>query len=426
MQAGYIALFTIAFLTGCASYTDSTREIRSLYRSGAWSEALVKLDESKQMKEDKNRLLFLLERAMILDGLGERPKSRAALIEADKVADALYTSSISRTASSLVVSESSSDYVGEDYEKVAIHSMLALSFIEDKDYEAARVEARKINNKLNEINGRYEEKKNKYNDDAFARYLSATIYESKGDVDSAIIDYTKALEAFEGSYREFSGAGVPDELVKALYHLLVERDRSDKIAALSKGFGKQVAEAKSEAATVKSGGSIVVVHELGNIAVKTTSEHIFPIGGQVVRFSFPIINKPATYNYGSTGFSIENSSKFYRGEFVQDLDAIAKQTLEDRRGRYILKQGVRLLAKGQLTEQARQNFGELAGIAANVFTAVSETADTRSWTLLPGALFVTRANVKAGRHDLTIKTDGKIKKLTAVDVKKGEIVILRM
>src|SRR5690606_6976497 len=104
-------------------------------------------------------------------------------------ADELYTVSISRTAASFIVSESSTDYEGEDYERVAIHTQLALSFLGDKDLAAARVEARKINLKLEEINQKYDDHKNRYAEDAFARYLAGTIYEARGEIDDAIIDY---------------------------------------------------------------------------------------------------------------------------------------------------------------------------------------------------------------------------------------------
>jgi hypothetical protein len=107
------------------------------------------------------------------------------------------------------------------------------------------------------------------------------------------------------------------------------------------------------------------------------------------------------------------------------MDAIARQTLEDRRLRLVAKQGARLLAKGQLTEQAYKNFGPIGGIAANVFSAVTETADTRSWTLLPEAYLVSRQRVKPGRHTVEIKTGGRIGQIKTVEVKKGQVVILR-
>ena len=141
----------IVLTTACASYTDETRDIRSDYMGRSYSSALKKLEDSSLKKSSNSKLLYLLEKAMILQRMGETEKSRALLIEADKLVDRLYTVSVSKTAASFVYNDSAQDYSGEDYEKVAIHTMLALSFLGDKDLDSARVEARKINAKLSEI-----------------------------------------------------------------------------------------------------------------------------------------------------------------------------------------------------------------------------------------------------------------------------------
>lgn len=418
---GTLALIS---LWGCASYTDETREIRSLYRSESYRAALTKLEASDLKTEDKNRLLYRLEKAMILDRLQEREKSRALLIQADKIADELYTTSISRTAASFVVNDAVSDYDGEDYEKVAIHTVLALSFLADQNYESARVEAKKINNKLAEINAGYEDKKNRYGEDAFARYLSGMIYEARGEYDDAIIDYKRAIELFRGAYAEFVNGGVPDNLVRAYWRLLELRRRPDAQAQLEKDFPKVTAEAKKAFKQDEGTGEIIVIHEIGHIATKTTQEFIFPFGKQVIRFSFPVIRKRTGSYIGQTGFSVDGGS-LVGAENVQDMDAIASATLEDRRLRMVAKQATRLIAKGQLTEQAYKNFGPLGGIAANVFSAVTETADTRSWTLLPEAFFVSRKRVKPGTYKVEVRTGGRLGQIEKVEVRRGKVVILR-
>lgn len=410
-------------LGGCASYTEETREIRSLYRGDDYKDALKKLESSSLKDESKNRLLYRLEKAMILDRMGEGDKARRLLIEADKIADQLYTTSISRTAATFIMNEGASDYSGEDYEKVAIHTQMALSFLEDKNYESARVEAKKINNKLQEINQQYEDHKNRYAEDGFARYLSGCIYEARGEFDDAIIDYAKAIELYNGDYARFVDGGVPDSLVKAYYRLLVKRGRNERIPALEKAYPKIVASAKASAKEADDMGEVIVVHEYGHIALKEAENIVLPIGGQVVRFSFPVIRKQSS-NWGRTGFTDEKSGKFYAGENVQDMDAIARFSLEDRRGRLVAKQAARLITKGALTEQAYKNFGPLGGIAANVYSAVSETADTRSWTLLPSAYFISRARLSPGTHQLKIVTGGRID-LKTVNVEKGKVIILR-
>ncbi len=411
---------------GCASYTEETREIRSLYRSEAYPAALAKLDASDLKDESKNRLLYRLEKAMILDRMGQRDKSRALLIEADKIADDLYTVSATRTAASFVVNEGATDYSGEDYEKVAIHTEMALSFIADGKLEAARVEARKINNKLQEINQQYDDDhKNRYAEDAFARYLAGIIYEARGEVDDALIDYGKAVDLYSGPYKAFVDGGVPDGLVEAYYRLLAERGRKERLAKLADQFPGKMAAAKADLAAAASTGEVVVIQEVGHIATKTAQEFVFPFGKQIIRFSYPVIQKSSPAAFGATGVTDVGTGRFYRADNVQDMDAIARAGLEDRRGRLIAKQAARLIAKGQLTEQAYRNLGPLGGIAANVYSAVTETADTRSWTLLPEAYFVTRIRLKPGMHTLRIQSAGRVNQIEKVDVKKGAMVLLR-
>ena len=68
-RALVFALAGALWLAGCASYTEETREIRSLYRSDSYKAALEKLEKSGLKEDDKNRLLYRLEKAMILKSL---------------------------------------------------------------------------------------------------------------------------------------------------------------------------------------------------------------------------------------------------------------------------------------------------------------------------------------------------------------------
>ncbi|TWW09227.1 hypothetical protein E3A20_16420 [Planctomyces bekefii] len=173
------------------------------------------------------------------------------------------------------------------------------------------------------------------------------------------------------------------------------------------------------------GGDVVVIHELGHIATKSTEEFVFPFGRQVIRFSFPVIRKHYNSYMGQTGLTDTKNGGFYPADNVQNMDEIARTTLEDRRGRLLAKESARLLAKGQLTEQAYQNFGPLGGLAANIYSAVTETADTRSWTLLPEAYFVTRTHFAPGSHTVKSSTGGRIGKITTIQVDKGKLLLLR-
>lgn len=417
---GAFLVFLFFVVSGCASYQDNFVKVRKNYRSGNYSEALNELDKSALAKSGSDRLLYLLEKSQILSKLGEEKKSRRLLLEASKLVDDLYTTSISKGAATFVVNESVQDYAGEDYEKVAIHSMLALSFLEEGNLQGALVEARKINNRLNEINQTYE-KKNRYAEDAFARYLSGMIHEVEGNLDSAIIDYRKAVKAYGQGYSSLFNTPVPRELVQALYSLYLKRGRKSDASNLKKDYRDILAAFRPISDKL---GELIVIHRVGDIAVKEKEEFMIPIGKEIVRFSFPIIRASRRVQAQRTGIKLEDS-RFISAEIAQNLSMIAATTLEDRRGRTIVKAGARLILKSQITQQAAKEFGPLGQIAGNIFGAVTETADTRSWTLLPEAFLVARVALPAQKKiDAKIFTDGRLTETFDLSLKPGQIKIM--
>lgn len=418
-------LFFIALSCGaCVTYTDSIKVMREEYLNSKYDNALKNLESSSVLKQNNNRLLYLMEKSLILDRLQRKKESRSLLLEADKLADELYSKSISKEALTYVYNESAQEYSGEDYEKVAIHIMLALSFLDENDYNGALVEARKINNKLSEINSRYDKGKNRYSEDAFARYLSGLIYESKGEIDSAIIDYTKALELYEGIYSKEFDVPVPSVLVQDLYLLLLKRQRTDRLRLLEKRYPSICENVKKNVSVIRDMSSIVVIHELGSIAIKQAHDFYVPIkGNQLVRLSFPIIFKN-TNNFNSyTGIKIGND--FYHAALVQYMDTIASKTLEDRRLRLILKRSARLIIKGQMQSQMQKHFGVVGKVAANVYNVVTETADTRGWTLLPSRFYITRVRVKPGNYKVTIISNSNIVDIKDINLMPKKIKIIR-
>jgi hypothetical protein len=417
-----IALIVVgAGLVGCASYTDQTRQIRQSFRAHKYEEALKKIEGSALKTQERNRLLFLLEKAMILDRMDQLAGSRRLLLQADQLVDELFTTSVSKEAATYVYNESAQDYPGEDYEKVAVHTMLALSFLDEGQLAEAVVEARAINTKLNEINSFYKEKKNRYGEDAFARYLAAMIHEAQGNWDSAIIDYGRALAAYEGDYEKFFATPVPADLVAARYRLLKKRGRSEEARRLAQQYPRFV----RQLGELGANGELVVIYELGTIATKQRHEHLIPWGDEVLRFSFPVIRPRSPQRFSRTGVRVANRP-FVAAQLVQNMDQIAAETLEDRRLRITLKQGARLIMKSQISQQAEKEFGPVAGLAAKVFGVVTETADTRSWTLLPSAFYVTRYQLPPGTHTIEIWADGKVQTIQDVKVRRGEMQFLRV
>ena len=119
------------------------------------------------------------------------------------------------------------------------------------------------------------------------------------------------------------------------------------------------------------------------------SEFVIPVGSKSFDFLFRFIKPKSNYAFGKTGVQIEKNP-FKGAEIAQNMDQIASATLEDRRLRLVAKSAARLILKGQMTQEAEKRGGPLAGLVMNIYGAVSETADTRQWGLLPGSFFVSR------------------------------------
>ena len=230
----FLLLPFLLSLNGCTTYTDETQKIHDDFVSHNYTEALSELEQSSLKKSHTNRLLYHLEKSLILDRMNKLNDSRQSLLKAASIVDELYTVSISKTAATLIYNESAQDYSGEIFEKVAIHTILALSFLQENLLKAARIEAKQINHKLHAITQEYGTKNNSYTEDAFAIYLSGMIYDALGNIDDAIIDYRRALSLYQSAaYNKFFTGNVAKQIAKALFRLASIRKRQDILKELS-------------------------------------------------------------------------------------------------------------------------------------------------------------------------------------------------
>ncbi|MDD9951651.1 MAG: hypothetical protein OXT67_08820 [Zetaproteobacteria bacterium] len=432
MRLCQVLVLLSCFISGaCQSYNQKLAEMHDAYTEGNFNEALTALENSDIKTDNSSQLLYHLEKGSLLDKLNRHQAARKSWLQGETLADELYTVSISKEAATYLLNEGAQDYRGEDFEKVSIHMMLALSFIETGELDKAIVEARAINTTLREITAEYEGEHRNYEEDGFARFLAGLIYEAKGELNAALIDYQKAYKIYlaESYTNFFEGVEyVPAPLSASLYDLAQKLGRQDILQDLQDK--KTAIQTKiNQLGTSHAYGDVVFIHEIGEIARKEAKEFIFPFGDQIVRTSFPVMERQSLIWGGRTGISITTppSAQIYpfSAANVANMNAIAYQSLEDKRGRLIAKGMVRLLAKGQLVDHATRGLGPLGGLAANIFTAVTETADTRSWTLLPEAFYITRVRLPVGEHEIRVESGGRLDGWQTVSVARDQLQIFR-
>ena len=180
-------------VTSCATYYQKSLIFQQHFVKGEIEEANKTLDKNKKAAKDQNRLLYFLQKGVVLQMMGQYEESNKFLEEAYLFTED-YRKSYTKEAASILINPMVKPYTGEDHELVLTHYFKVLNYLRMRQFEEALVECRRVNNKLNQLNDRYEKKKNRYKRDAFAMNLMGIAYESSGDINNAFIAYRNAWD----------------------------------------------------------------------------------------------------------------------------------------------------------------------------------------------------------------------------------------
>jgi len=201
------ALACVLALNGCATYSSSFATIEQDLTGRRYDEALKSIEA--QSKDKKERVLYLLNKGMVLRMKHDFVASNQSLEAAKQEMERLYAASISENTLSFLVNDATVSYAGDDYEQVLVHLYMALNYLELGQRDEARVEALQVDIKLREIAEKFPE--SKFTEDALSRYLTGMIYEELGEWSDAMIAYRKAYEAYQ-KYQSNFGVAIPSML----------------------------------------------------------------------------------------------------------------------------------------------------------------------------------------------------------------------
>lgn len=231
-------LLLLAALSACATHSERMDEVHQLVRGGDYAQAQVLTEEL--LDADRDRLLRLMEVGVLSYLQGDFEASIQQLDEADRLADDLYTRSLSDLMTRLSTNASRTVYRGSLYERVYIHYYKTLAFLGlaetatsaaqlERYLEAARIEGRRAQILLDETRARegdYQEAERDnertlvqmmnffrrlngdvihpseltFRDNAFTHYLIGTLYERFGELDNARVSYERAAQTYAQGY----------------------------------------------------------------------------------------------------------------------------------------------------------------------------------------------------------------------------------
>lgn len=365
----------------------SDRQIDDAFRSGRYEDAAKRLREglTDQGTDGRDALLYYLDLGLVLHTAGQYEESTKVFLKADPIAEIKDYTSLAAETATLFTTDNIKDYKGEDFEKVLINTYLAMNYALIGDYENALVEARRVNSKLYRM---VTEGQRKYKQNAFARYLSATLYEASGDPNAAYIDYKFTYDLqpdYPGLGRDLWRtarlSGLNEEAEDWSRRLSLTREDRDAAMASAARSGK---------------GEIIVIYENGISPIKRPN----PQFTQLPRF-YPRYNpvRQASIEIGPVGAG----AAIARGNtgMLHDVEATAIENLDEKYGGMIAKKLAGVVAKEVVAAQVeKKTDSPLLGALTRLFFYASDQADVRSWNLLPRDLQVARFTVEPGTYEV--------------------------
>lgn len=430
---GLLIALTLLLSSGCATYYQKNLKFQEAFAEGNLDKADKLLDKNEKAAEGRNRLLYFMQKGVVLQLQGRYQESNQMLEQAYFFLED-YKKSYSYEALALISNPMMKPYAGEDHEKVLIHYYKALNFLMLQKPTEALVEARRLNNRLNHLNDLYGEKKNRYDDDAFAHVLMGIAYEMDNDINNAFIAYRNAYESYKSNYGPEFGVQAPEQLKNDLLrtaylmgftnelelyerefgidYTYVKKEKPELIFFWHNGLGPVKSEWSINFTVVKGEGGVAtfVNEELGLNFAFPLPDNSDPKGGlgdlKIIRVAFPKYETRKPY---FTSATLHTDGQAFSLEKAEDINEVAYSILQDRMLRELGSSLLRLATK-QAAEYALRQENQDAGAVLSVVNALTEKADTRNWQTLPYSISYARVPLDAGENTVSFKTgtkDGK-------------------
>lgn len=429
----YILLFCCLLTTSCATWYQRTAAFQSAVEQGNFEQAEKLLQKDKKKQENgKNRILYYLNQGYVEYMLGHPEASNQAFETAEQLTEE-QSKNLLTEAAVLVSNPEIRPYKPEDFEVIMINFYKALNYLQMDNMGDALVEARKINIRLQQLNDKYPDHKNRYQQDAFALLLMGLIYDAAGDANNAFIAYRNAYNVYESDYIKNFGIGPPAQLKKDLLRTAYESGLYSELAEYEKtfkqkyspqtpssngqlvlfwmnGFGPVKAEWGLTFTKEQRGDGAIVFHNTdlglafpffwGNGYSNDEKNSLANL--KIVRVVFPkYVERPPVYNRGILIYEGKN----YPLEMAEDIDQIAFKTLHDRMLRELSNSLLRVATK-QAIQYAASKENEWLGFAVGLANAFTEKADTRNWQTLPYSVSYARVPLNRPENPIELQFSG--------------------
>ncbi len=427
----------LLWVGGCATYTDKLSKTHNAADIGDYEAGIRVLDNMLDVNGPEqlpdalsaNKSLITLERAMLLQAQGQYEWSARDLSAAETELEFLDLSGDAvGSLGKYVYSDSARVYKVPPSERLALNALNMLNYLAMGDLQGASVEARRFTIARQYIES-LAKNNSKTNPGAFGSYLAGFIFEKLGEPDRALRYYEETLGA--GNL-----AAIREPVLRLSSQSRYKGTKLKDYLRVLEGSGS--AAKNGPPASDEPDGEVLVILGLGRVPYKIPER--MPIGAAIgyagvsvtgnpeilthTIFKFVVYPELTRPNSEVTGAAVRINGQNLPTELLTDLGAEIAREYETIKPKIIAAALSRMITRAVAAEGARyvapKKEGKTTGFLAALFTEAALTAldkpDTRSWTFLPGRIYVCRTRVEPGQHEIQVQLAGKAPQTRTVQV----------
>jgi hypothetical protein len=385
-------------------------QVERLLRADDYAAAAAAVEKEQSAYGARNSVLYDLDRGMLLHLAGQYRDSNQHLARAEEKIEELYTKSVTREAGAMLTNDNTLPYEGEDFEKVMLNLIAALNYAQLGEPDEALVEIRRVSHKLAVFNDRYE-KKSRYKDDGFARYLGGILFEARGELNDALVAYRNAYDVYQ-DYRKQYRTPAPPGLVGDILRVAEALGAQEVMDDFRARFGDTTWTPYQE---LRRRSELIVVSFNGLAPIKEDDFVAVPLPDRTGFYPFSVafprfVPRPTDLAFAEVHLLADGRAvASRRTSVVEDITAIGRKNLEDRIGRISAKALARASAKYAAALALQRRAGDntaaefLTGLGTKLYGLLSEQSDKRSWRTLPGEFQVARLEIPPGRYTVVLE-----------------------
>lgn len=395
-----LLLACLSFLSGCASHADRAVVIRNSFHAGDLDKALAQT-ELKGRGKEHDADVIKLNRAMIYLADGEPIAAEKTLRKIRDRFDHHEEKTLAQKAAALATDDRKLPYAGEEYEKILIRTMLAISNMMHDGGDVSAY-ALQITSKQQELLQSVKQKSAENNVqvdlDALNKQLAVGSYLRAAVLETSPLDYDDVER-----YRVQVANWQPDFRDAKID---LARAQSGRHSAPGHGVVYLMTLVgqgpfKEEAVEVPTTVSLLIADRiLSALGKYELPPNIAPVKVPVVVRSQQRIESVAVFEQGkilgATATLMDISSLAVEQNRLQRDEVVARAV-----ARRIAKKGTVYAVKSGLAVEKSPEIDLLLTVAG-VAWEFAERADTRCWSLLPDRIEVLRLELPAGEHQLNL------------------------